>query len=77
MTGVTAYADYAAVISTLERLELVERADVESVHGDKITLRLQAKADAAQLATIIETNQRLIPLPNDLGSAQLNYQWQR
>ncbi len=63
VSGVTTYADYAAVISWLEGLELVERADVASVRGDTLTLSLKAKAGAAQLASIIELNRRLVPIP--------------
>ncbi len=62
VSGVTTYADYAALISWLEGLELVERADVASVRGDTLTLNLKAKAGAAQLASIIELNRRLIPI---------------
>jgi len=78
VAGVTDYADYAAIVSWLEGLELVDRADVELVHGDSVTLRLQAQADATQLATIMELNKRLVALPPGLPgtrTAQLNYQW--
>ena len=51
----------------------------EKVEGDSILLRLQAQADATQLATIIELNKRLILLPDTIsgagGTAELNYQW--
>ena len=73
----TAYADYAAIIAWLEKLELVERANVESVSGDTITLRLLARADATQLAATIELNKHLVPLAVAGPGAQLNYQWQR
>jgi hypothetical protein len=63
VSGVTTYADYAAVITWLEGLELIERADVQSVRGDTVTLNLKAKAGAAQLASIIELNRRLVPIP--------------
>ncbi|MDH4040052.1 MAG: DUF2066 domain-containing protein [Gammaproteobacteria bacterium] len=77
VSGVTTYADYAAVISWLEKLELVDRADIEAVRGDTITLRLQAKAGAVQLASLIELNKQLVPLPAGGPGAQLSYQWQR
>lgn len=81
ISGVSGYADYAAIVAWLEGLELVERANVEAVQGDTILLRLQAQADAARLASIIELNKRLLPLPAALpGTAQtaeLNYQWQK
>ena len=79
VSGVTAYADYAAIITWLEGLELIERANVDSVRGDTITLSLQAKAGAAQLAAIIELNKRLLPIPLPAGGPgpQLSYQWQK
>jgi hypothetical protein len=81
VTGVTGYADYAAIVAWMEGLELVERANIEQVEGDVILLRLQAQADAAQLATIIELNKRLIPIPvvipGAVPTADLNYQWQK
>ena len=63
VTGISDYADYAALVSWLEALELVESATVERVQGDRIELRLQAQASAAQLASIFELNNRLLPLP--------------
>lgn len=79
VSGVTAYADYAAIVSWLESLELIERANVEWVRGDTVQLRLLAQADARQLAGTIELNQRLVPVVPvvaDTDSTQLNYQWQ-
>ena len=83
VVGVSTYADYAAIVSWLESLELIDVANVERVRGDRIELRLQAQADARQLAAIIELNKRLEPLPvapivqpgMDPGP-QLSYQWQ-
>lgn len=77
VAGVTDYADYSAVVRLLESLELVERADVEQVRGDAITLRVQAQADAAHLATLIELDKRLVPLPSAAAGTQLSYQWQK
>lgn len=81
VSGVTDYADYAAIVAWLEGLELVERANIEKIEGDAILLRLQAQADAAQLATIIELNKRLVQLPDVISgparTAELNYQWQK
>ena len=77
VTGVTAYADYAAVVAWLESLELVERANLVSVSGDTITLTVQAQADASQLAATIELNEKLVPLPAAGPGVQLTYQWQK
>lgn len=74
VSGVTRYADYAAVLSWLEGLEPIARAQVVGVTGDTLSLLLEADADVAQLAGIIELNPRLLP-----GSASapggLNYRW--
>lgn len=77
IAGVSTYADYSAIINWLESLELVERANVEWVRGEVLHLRLLAQADAAQLATIIELNKRLVPLSGDPQAELLNYQWQQ
>jgi hypothetical protein len=79
VSGVSSYADYAAIVNWLESLELIERANVEWVRGDSLQLRLLAQADAAQLAGTIELNKRLQPVPAGPAEApgpQLNYQWQ-
>lgn len=87
VSGVSSYADYAAIVKWLESLELVDNATLEQVQGDRIELRLQAQAQASQLATTIELNERLVPIPIPTpapGSAielesneQLNYQWRK
>lgn len=75
ITGITDYADYAAIVSWLEKLELVDYANVERVQDERVDFLLKAKADATQLAAIIALNNRLVPLPGD--GAQLNYQWRK
>lgn len=75
--GVIGYADYAAIVHFLENLELVESVDIQRVQGERLELRLQTAVDAAQLATLIELNNRLSPLPVVGTEAQLNYQWQQ
>jgi hypothetical protein len=75
VTGIERYTDYAAIVSWLEELELVEHANVERVSGNEILLRLHAQADAVQLASLIELNRKLQPLPPGVYEAELNYQW--
>ena len=74
VSGVTSYADYAAVLSWLESLEPIARAQVTAVAGDKLSLLLSADADAAQLAGIIELNPRLRPAGASTAGG-LSYQW--
>ena len=74
--GVQRYGDYANIVAWLEGLELVEHANVERISGDLIEIRLIASADAAQLAALIELNQRLMQLPPHAPHVQLSYQWQ-
>ena len=77
--GVDSFADYAAVMAWLEGLELVDRVNPESVDGDRLVLRLEARADLARLAPVIELNERLQPLPDVPGdvAAERAYRWQR
>ena len=77
ITGMTNYADYAALVSWLEKLEMVDYANVEQVQGDRVDFVLQAKVDATQLAAIVALNNRLVPLPMAGEGAQLNYQWRK
>jgi uncharacterized protein len=91
VSGVSSYADYAAIVKWLEGLELVDHANLEQVQGDRIELRLQAQANAQQLAATIELNDRFVRIPTpapapgvvpEAGSeaapeTQLNYQWRK
>ncbi|MEH6582407.1 MAG: DUF2066 domain-containing protein [Halioglobus sp.] len=76
VAGVNSYGDYAKIVSWLEGLELIEHANIETIRGQEIELRLVARADAGQLKTIIELNKRLTPLEQVRGTDQLSYQWQ-
>ncbi len=73
--GISGYSDYASIANWLEKLELVESVILEQVQGDRVEFRLQAKTDAAQLAAILELNDRLTALPVLGDGPQLNYQW--
>jgi hypothetical protein len=75
VANVRSYADYAAIVSWLEGLELIEQAKVEQIQGDRLNLRLQAQADAGQLASIIELNRRLVPAAAGVADTELSYQW--
>lgn len=75
VSGITSYADYAAVVSWLESLEPISRAHISAVAGDSLSLMLTAEADAAQLAGIIELNPRLRP-GSGLTADGLGYRWQ-
>lgn len=73
--GVRSYGDYAGIVSWLEGLELIKHANVEQIRGDQIELRLIAQADAGQLSSIIELNDRLVPVPQVANPDRLAYQW--
>jgi uncharacterized protein len=74
VVGVRAFSDYAAIVAWLEGLELIDHANVQHISGDRIELGLVTQADAAQLASIIELNDRLVP--QTALSGQLDYLWQ-
>lgn len=73
VNGVFAFADYSSIVNWLESLELIEHANVELISGDRVEFGLDAVADAAQLASLIELNDRLQPLETRPG--ELVYQW--
>lgn len=73
VNGVFVFSDYTAIVSWLESLELIAHANVESISGDRVQFGLDAVADAAQLASVIELNDRLQPLESLPG--ELVYQW--
>ncbi len=73
VTGVYKFSDYTAIVKWLESLELIEHANVQSISGDKVEFGLDAAANAAQLISIIELNDRLQPVESMPG--ELVYQW--
>lgn len=76
VSGVSNYSDYAAIVSWLESLELVEYANVEWLRGDRLTLRLVAQTDLQSLRPLIELNSRLVPDNRGGDGANLVYIWQ-
>ena len=73
VSGVYEFSDYTAIVSWLESLELIEHANIQSISGDRVEFGLDAAAGAAQLASIIELNERLQPVESIPD--QLVYQW--
>jgi hypothetical protein len=74
--GLEDFADYKALVSWLEGLEMVRRADLQTLEGARATLRLATAADAAQLAPSIELNRHLLPQPGASAESALVYRWQ-
>lgn len=74
VAGVQGFADYDAIVTWLEGLELITHANVQRIFGDRIELGLVTQADPAQLAPIIELNARLIAQP--AAGGRLDYLWQ-
>jgi uncharacterized protein len=75
VSGVSDYRDYAGIISWLEGLELIDHANVESIIGTDIIIRLTARAKSEQLKSIIELNRKLVPVAGATNTNQLSYQW--
>ena len=73
--GIDGYAAYASVVAWLEGLELVEHANVEQIKGDELLLRVHARVDEQQLASLLELNDRLQPLEQPLANVGLAYLW--
>lgn len=77
VSGVSTYSDYAAIVSWLESLELIEYANVEWLRGDRLTLRLVAQTDLQSLRPLIELNSRLVPDKRGGDGTNLVYIWQK
>ncbi|MEQ8514677.1 MAG: DUF2066 domain-containing protein [Chromatocurvus sp.] len=77
VSGVATYTDYAAIVSWLESIELVEYANVEWLRGDRLTLNLVAQTDLQSLRPLIELNDRLLPDVRGGDSSNLVYIWQK
>ena len=77
VSGVDTYADLAMIVRWLEDLEVVQRATVTRIAADRLDLAVHARADAAELATLITLNDRLVPRTQALPGAPLEYQWLR
>ncbi|MEH6588889.1 MAG: DUF2066 domain-containing protein [Halioglobus sp.] len=75
VSGVSDFADYAVIVSWLEGLELIDHANVESIVGTDIVIRLTARAQSQQLKSIIELNRKLVPVAGAMNVDQLSYQW--
>jgi hypothetical protein len=75
VSGVTSYSDYARVVEWLQGLELIDSANISSIHGDVIRVDLSARADAQSLAATIELNSRLKALLTSGRDEELSYQW--
>ena len=76
VSGISTYSDYAGVVGWLNKLELVERANVERVEGDVLSLIVHARTGSGQLAALIELNGRLRPVHPPAVDGRLHYQWQ-
>lgn len=76
--AVDSYADYAAIVSWLQGLELIEQVDVAAVIADSLDLRLLSSADPGRLAEIIELNTDLEPVSAAASQpGRLHYRWRR
>lgn len=77
VSGVEEYADFVAIVRWLEDLEVVQRAAVTKISGNRLELALRAQVDATELATLISLNKRLAPGAVPQPGAALEYEWLR
>lgn len=64
VANVDSLRDYGRVLNYLRGLNPVRGAQVESVDGGSVTLRLRIEGDAESLARVIATGRTLQPQPN-------------
>jgi hypothetical protein len=75
LRGIRGYDDYLLAQEILAGLETVRRVVPERLLGDQVSLRLEADADLAQLAQIIELDRRFVATASASGEAGLFYEW--
>lgn len=77
LRGVRGFDDYRSALQALESLEAVRRVMPEFLQGDLVSLRVDADADIARLARIIELDERFTPTSSASQGPELNYEWIR
>jgi hypothetical protein len=80
--GIDHYADYAALVHAIESIEAVSHANVETIDGEIVAIRLLAEGSREQLRLALALGTRLVPLAtsgsvadNNAAQAALSYRW--
>lgn len=73
VSGVSRYEDYAALLSYLQRISLIKRAQPMIVRDDEVQLQLNLRGTAEQLTRQFALENKLTPL--DAATNALSYRW--
>lgn len=73
VSGVSRYEDYAALLSYLQRISLIKRAQPMIVRDEEVQLQLNLRGTAEQLTRQFALENKLTPL--DAATNSLSYRW--
>ena len=75
VVGIEGFGDYISLISWLERVEIIEYADLDRIVDHVVEFRLTSVASRTDLANIINLNSDLIPLSSADNFDRLTFKW--
>jgi uncharacterized protein len=73
VSGISRYEDYAALLSYLQRISLIKRAQPTIIRDDEVQLQLNLRGTAEQLTRQFALENKLTPI--DAATNALSYRW--
>ena len=77
--GVRNFADYTALVDYVRGIGLVQNAELVSVDGERLELKLGLRGSREQLFSLIALDRDLLPVSGGAGAGEslLHYRWMR
>jgi len=75
VVGIEGFGDYMSLVSWLERVEVIEYANLDRIVNNVMEFRLTSVASIADLSKIINLNSDLIPLSSGDNFDRLTFKW--
>ena len=75
VVGIEGFGDYMSLVSWLERVEVIEYANLDRIVDNVMEFRLTSVASITDLSKIINLNSDLIPLSSEDNFDRLTFKW--
>ena len=75
VVGIEGFGDYMSLVSWLERVEVIEYANLDRIVDNVMEFRLTSVASITDLSKIINLNPDLIPLSSGYNFDRLTFKW--
>ena len=75
VVGIEGFGDYMSLVSWLERVEVIEYANLDRIVDNVMEFRLASVASITDLSKIINLNSDLIPLSSEDNFDRLTFKW--